>query len=629
MAIKIYEQFAPFANPADGDYPYGSIKNDSIPGAEDGTPLDAVWANDYAGSDAELFAQAGIVPNSQPDKLGASQRVEAIKQLEKAASKVSNANGGSVQDFIDKVEGGDLTVIADGSTTPRRLGERFADVGTVDDCGAVANGVDDDTQAFADAVEAFGICRLGHNKRYKITSLPTEANLVIEGNKSTIVYSNILIDRQFDNLDLRSVRFDAEGSDLSRCIRVRADSKVRFRDVQARNVTSSTFLRVFDFSTENVELDLEDMYCDNLSADSNGIVGDINGSCRFVYVGDEDATPLVKPSSGRIVNIRGKNLLPAEDGDMIHIQSSDTKIFEILISNIFGDNIAKRVVKVQCNGVDVSHVDCVARDNAVNMFSIVSHYGQFGSVQYVSGVGKFINGVDTNWETTEVSEINVTNTGTATSQGAGFKSAGSGNGNGITSYGFEHVCAFYGSLQEGGDFNVNKVRGSCTGIPVFVRAAINLGRIAIDDVDAETTGNLRLVRVTKFTGSAFLITSVEINRVRGETTTFTAVDVSSAENTEVKDVKAISGGTTVTIFGGVAKVRNVDAMGSIRAVLLNGTTKALVEQAEGATGEQIRTQGCNNTVALNTITTSGVDAVEDEFSNPSTNTQEIQTITFV
>lgn len=81
MAIKIYEQFAPFANPADGDYPQGSFKNDSIPGAEDGTPLDAVWANDYAGSDAELFARAGVVPSGQPDKLGASQRVDAINVL--------------------------------------------------------------------------------------------------------------------------------------------------------------------------------------------------------------------------------------------------------------------------------------------------------------------------------------------------------------------------------------------------------------------------------------------------------------------------------------------------------------------------------------------------------------------
>lgn len=81
MAIKIYEKFAPRANPADFDYPYGSIKNESVPGAKDGTPLDAEWGNDYAGFDAELFAQAGIVPSGQPDKLGASQRADALHRI--------------------------------------------------------------------------------------------------------------------------------------------------------------------------------------------------------------------------------------------------------------------------------------------------------------------------------------------------------------------------------------------------------------------------------------------------------------------------------------------------------------------------------------------------------------------
>lgn len=94
MAIKIYEKFAPRANPADGDYPYGSIKNESVPGAKDGTPLDAVWANDYAGTDAELFAQAGIVPNGQPDKLGASQRVDALHAMFDAVDTVAGISSG-------------------------------------------------------------------------------------------------------------------------------------------------------------------------------------------------------------------------------------------------------------------------------------------------------------------------------------------------------------------------------------------------------------------------------------------------------------------------------------------------------------------------------------------------------
>lgn len=81
MAIKIYEKFAPRANPADGDYPYGSIKNESVPGAKDGTPLDAVWANDYAGFDAALFAEAGIVPSGNPDTVVESQRLDALKVI--------------------------------------------------------------------------------------------------------------------------------------------------------------------------------------------------------------------------------------------------------------------------------------------------------------------------------------------------------------------------------------------------------------------------------------------------------------------------------------------------------------------------------------------------------------------
>lgn len=100
MAIKIYEQFKPFANPADGDHPYGSFKNDSIPGAEDGTPLDAVWANDYAGTDAELFAQAGIVPSGQPDKLGNSQRVDALREIFALNSSFNVLKFGAVGDGV-------------------------------------------------------------------------------------------------------------------------------------------------------------------------------------------------------------------------------------------------------------------------------------------------------------------------------------------------------------------------------------------------------------------------------------------------------------------------------------------------------------------------------------------------
>lgn len=104
MAIKIYEQFAPFANPADGDYPQGSFKNDSIPGAEDGTPLDAVWGNDMVGFTDALLAEAGIVPSGNPDTVVASQRVDAINALilkSHWSVKLSNLTGIQAGDTSD------------------------------------------------------------------------------------------------------------------------------------------------------------------------------------------------------------------------------------------------------------------------------------------------------------------------------------------------------------------------------------------------------------------------------------------------------------------------------------------------------------------------------------------------
>lgn len=81
MALKIFEKFSPRANPADTDYPYGSIKNESVPGAKDGTPLDASWGNDMLGFTDALLAEAGITPSGNPDTAIASQRLDAMKTV--------------------------------------------------------------------------------------------------------------------------------------------------------------------------------------------------------------------------------------------------------------------------------------------------------------------------------------------------------------------------------------------------------------------------------------------------------------------------------------------------------------------------------------------------------------------
>ena len=79
MALKIFEKFDPRANPIDGNYPTGSIKNESVPGANDGTPLDAEWGNDEQGFTDALLNDAEISHSGNADTLNASDRLDALK----------------------------------------------------------------------------------------------------------------------------------------------------------------------------------------------------------------------------------------------------------------------------------------------------------------------------------------------------------------------------------------------------------------------------------------------------------------------------------------------------------------------------------------------------------------------
>jgi hypothetical protein len=80
MAIKIAVQY-PNAVPADADYPGGSFKNSTTAISTDGTPVDKVWANDMIGFGEAAMAEAGIVHSGAADKVGASDRLNALKAI--------------------------------------------------------------------------------------------------------------------------------------------------------------------------------------------------------------------------------------------------------------------------------------------------------------------------------------------------------------------------------------------------------------------------------------------------------------------------------------------------------------------------------------------------------------------
>ena len=63
------------------EYPYGSARDDVVPGDLTGTPRVAAEINDLKGWQQALLAQAGIVPSGDPDEVGASQYQDALNQL--------------------------------------------------------------------------------------------------------------------------------------------------------------------------------------------------------------------------------------------------------------------------------------------------------------------------------------------------------------------------------------------------------------------------------------------------------------------------------------------------------------------------------------------------------------------
>lgn len=94
--INMEQTFTPRVNPADANYPFGSIKDNTSPGANDGTPLAAVWGNDWEGFAQAAMTEAGITPSGLPDTAQDSQLLDAVKAVTSGALRNElNGDGGS------------------------------------------------------------------------------------------------------------------------------------------------------------------------------------------------------------------------------------------------------------------------------------------------------------------------------------------------------------------------------------------------------------------------------------------------------------------------------------------------------------------------------------------------------
>lgn len=81
MTIKVYDRYAPRANPADANYTHGSFKNESVPGADDGTPLEVAQANDTLGASDAILLEGNIIASGLPDTRVDSQLLQSLHNI--------------------------------------------------------------------------------------------------------------------------------------------------------------------------------------------------------------------------------------------------------------------------------------------------------------------------------------------------------------------------------------------------------------------------------------------------------------------------------------------------------------------------------------------------------------------
>ncbi len=111
--INLEEEFSPRVNPADANYPFGSIKDNTSPGANDGTPLAAVWGNDWEGFAQAAMTEAGITPSGLPDTAQDSQLLDAVKAVTSGAlrNELAAAGGASLVGVVQNEVGAVQTTV--------------------------------------------------------------------------------------------------------------------------------------------------------------------------------------------------------------------------------------------------------------------------------------------------------------------------------------------------------------------------------------------------------------------------------------------------------------------------------------------------------------------------------------
>lgn len=91
MALDLETKYPGRTTGASADYPFGSFKNESTEGAEDGTPVEKDWANDREGAKQKRLSAANLIPNNEVDTVQKCQDFSAQQLLTANGTRIAQA----------------------------------------------------------------------------------------------------------------------------------------------------------------------------------------------------------------------------------------------------------------------------------------------------------------------------------------------------------------------------------------------------------------------------------------------------------------------------------------------------------------------------------------------------------
>lgn len=304
--------------------------------------------------------------------------------------------------------------------------------------GALLDGTFDDAPAVRHILEVEGsIIRMDVNDAMFLSKNSINANPIMVKDGAGVVGGTITTDLQITfgvNNDIHPIQVDAGNTvwkdltfDLSKTITGASNGLgviIRFtenssgffmRNITVKNMYCEAYVYALAINANARGWKISKISFENLDVKESGVEGDLNGSLRGVYVGYQKVGNYDNQIAGQgtIKGVTLKDLLQYEDTDGIQIIGTTGHVAgDFVIRNVNADNVGKRAVKAQHEGVLIENVYADAQNITHSfgyMFSIVAALNDSVTVRRVRGRGKFKAPVSTA-RTVTVEDVDVTST---------------------------------------------------------------------------------------------------------------------------------------------------------------------------------------------------------------------------